>query len=187
MRDFLAEIRKDKQKLIALAVAFAVVAYVDIAFLLKAQFKSLNETGAKAAKLKTDLQAVKRDLLVMQKNQGREKSLVPVKKLVPEGELLSLLESVSEIAKDNAVRVTQINPVKGSRQPAKGGQPKAAFLPVQIKLDMVCGYHSLGAFINDLENSEYAVSTEDIEISPYPVSAGQTERVLLTLKTYVNI
>jgi len=187
VQDFLIQVRKDKQKLIALTVAFAVVAYVDISFIFKAQFKSLNSTSAKAAKLRADLLAVKRDLLVMQQNQGKEKSLGQVKKLVSEGELLSLLENVSEIAKNNGVRVTQINPVKISSQPVKSGQPKSPFLPVQIKLDLICGYHSLGTFINDLENSEYAVSTEDIKISPESTGADLKERVLLTLKTYVKI
>ena len=187
MQDFLSQVRKDKQKLIALAVAFAVVAYVDISFILKAQFKALNATSAKVAQLRADLLAVKRDLLVMQQDQGKEKFLGQVKKLVLEGELLSLLENVSEIAKNNAVRVTQINPVKGSGQPVKPGQPKSLFLPVQIKLDLICGYHSLGTFINDLENSEYAMSTEDIKISPETTGADLKERVLLILKTYVKL
>ena len=98
---------------------------------------------------------------------------------------MSLLEQVSLIAKNNAVRVAQINPVKASRPLVKPGQKQSPFLSVLIKLDLSCNYHSLGAFINELENSEYAVSTEEIKITP-DASGGQRERVLLTLKTYVR-
>jgi Tfp pilus assembly protein PilO len=122
----------------------------------------------------------------MQQNQVKAKPSRPVKRIVSEGELLSLLESVSGIAKENAVRVAQINPQKSSRPPAKAGQPQSPFIPVVIKLDLNCTYHSLGTFINDLENNEYAVSVEDVKISPDFSGGGQRERVLLTLKTYVK-
>ncbi len=185
MRDFLNDLRADKQKLIALTLAFAVIVYVDFSFVLKAQVKALSQAKSKAVKLQTDIQSVKRDMATMQQNQNKEKASGQVKKIVSEDELLSLLERVSEIAKDNMVRVTQINPQKSNRPTVKAGQKQSAFLPVSIKLDMSCGYHNLGAFINDLENNEYAVSTEDIRITP-DFSAGQRERVLLTLKTYVK-
>jgi len=122
----------------------------------------------------------------MQQNQAKEKLTSQVKKIASEGELLSLLEQVSQIAKNNSVRVAQINPQKSARPPVKAGQPQSIFVPVLIKLDLSCGYHSLGIFINDLENSDYALSCEDIRITP-DLSIGQRERVLLTLKTYVKI
>ncbi|MCX5707632.1 MAG: type 4a pilus biogenesis protein PilO [Candidatus Omnitrophica bacterium] len=185
MEDFLRDIRKDKQKLIAVVVAFAVIVYVDVSFVLKGQVKALSVTKANVAKLNTDIQAVKRDVAIVQQNQSKEKSNLKIKKLVSEGELLSLLEQVSRIAKDNAVRVSQINPQKAARPPEKAGQKQSAFISVLIKLDLNCNYHNLGTFINDIENSEYAVSCEDIRIVP-DSSSGARERVMLTLKTYVK-
>ena len=185
MRDFLSDLRADKQKLIALTLAFVVIVYVDFSFILQAQVKASSNSKIKVTKLQADILAVKRDMSVMQQNQSKDKALVQAKRIVSEGELLSLLGNISSIAKNNAVRITQINPQKSSRWPAKAGQQQSAFLPVSIKLDMSCGYHNLGAFINDLENNEYAVSVEDIRITP-DFSAGLKERVLLTLKTYVK-
>jgi Tfp pilus assembly protein PilO len=187
MQDFLREIRTDKQKLIAVAMVFLVIVYVDFSFVLKAQVKSLTDTKAKLTKLQADILAVKRDMAAMQQNQAKVKSPAQVKKIVSEDELLSLLEKISQIAKDNAVRVSQINPQKSSRPPVKAGQQQSPFIPVMIKLDLTCGFHSLGAFINDLENNEYAVSTEDIRLTPDLSGGGQRERVMLTLKTYVKI
>jgi Tfp pilus assembly protein PilO len=186
VRDFLGPIRADKQKLIAVAIAFAVIVYLDFSFILKAQVKSLTAVKTKVAKLQADLLAVKRDASAMQLSQSKQGSFLQKKNIVSEGELLSLLEKVSEIAKNNGVSVYQINPQKSSRPPAAGGAQQPIFISVFIKLDLTCGYHSLGAFINDLENNEYAVSTEDIKISPDRSSGGQRQKVTLTLKTYVK-
>ncbi len=112
MQDFLYDIRTNKQKLIVVAVAFLVVSYVDFSFVLKAQVKSLSETKAKTGKLQVDIQAVKKDIALMQQGQDKGQVLSSTKKIVSEGELLSLLERISVIAKDNLVRVTQINPQK---------------------------------------------------------------------------
>lgn len=185
MQDFLRDIRLDKKKLITVALVFVALSYVDFSFILKAQAKALTASKAKVAKLQSDLLAVKRDMAAMQQSEAKDKDQSKARKVVSEGELLSLLEQVSQIAKNNAVRVTQINPLKSSRAPVKAGQPLSVFQAVLIKLDLNCGYHSLGAFINDLENNEYVVSTEDIRITP-DFSAGPRERVLLTLKTYVK-
>ena len=186
MQDFLRDIRSDKQKLIAVALAFAVLSYVDFSFILKAQTKALTAAKAKAAKLQSDLLTVRRDLSAMQQNEAKGKDQSKARKVVSEGELLSLLEQVSQIAKNNGVRVSQINPLKTSRPPVKAGQQQSVFQPVLIKLDLNCSYHSLGAFINDLENNEYVVSTEDARILPDFSGGVQKESVALTLKTYVK-
>jgi Tfp pilus assembly protein PilO len=184
--DFLATIRADKQKLIAVAVAFLVIVYVDFSFVLKAQVKSLTDVKVKTTKLQADILAVKRDMAAMQQNQAKAKPSRPVKRIVSEGELLTLLESVSGIAKNDAVRVSQINPQKSPRPPVRAGQQQSPFIAVGIKLDLTCGYHSLGTFINDLENNEYAVSVEDVKITPDFSGGSQRVRVNLTLKTYVK-
>lgn len=186
MNDFLRDIRSDKQKLIAVALAFAVLIYVDFSFILQAQSKALTSVKAKADKLKSDLLSIKRDTAAMQLNEAKGKDQSKDRKVVSDGELLSLLEQISQIAKNNAIRVSQINPLKSNRAPVKAGQQQSVFQPVLIKLDLSCGYHSLGAFINDLENNEYVVSTEDIKITPEFSGGSQRERVFLTLKTYVK-
>ncbi len=185
MQDFLYDIRTNKQKLIVVAVAFLVASYVDFSFVLKAQVKSLSETRFKTGKLQVDIQAVKKDIALMQQDQNKDRALSSLKKIVSEGELLSLLERISVIAKDNLVRVTQINPQKSARVAVKAGQKQSPYTAVFIKLDISCGYHNLGAFISDFENCEYAVSIEDIKIIP-DSAVGQKERVSLTLKTYVK-
>ncbi len=187
MQDFLRDIRADKQKIVAVVLAFTVIVYVDFSFILKAQVKALTDIKVKIVKLQGDILAVKRDMAMMQQSQAKEKTSVALKRTVSEGELLSLLERVSQIAKDNSVSVSQISPQKSGRPAVKAGQPQpqSVFLSVFIKLDLSCGYHNLGAFINDLENSDYAMSVEDIRITPDPAS-GQRERVMVTLKTYVK-
>ncbi len=185
MLDFLYDVRTNKQKLIAVTVVFAVVAYIDFSFILKAQVKSLAAVKSKASKLRADIQTVKKDIALMRQNKDKGKAAFPVKRIVSEGELLSLLGRISEIAKENLVKVSQISPQKTNRAPVKSGQKQSPFIQVLIRLDISCGYHNLGAFINDLENSEYAISAENIKITPIsPI--GQVENVLLTLKTYVK-
>jgi len=176
----------NKQKLIAAAIVFALVIYVDFAFILQAQVKALSAVKTKNLKLAADIQTVQKDLNAMRENQHKVKPVLSVpKKIVSEGELLSLVARISQIAKDNMVKVAQINPVKNARPDLKAGQNQPAYGEVFIKLDLSCGYHNLGGFLNDLENSEYALSAEDLNIRP-DFSLGQKENVLLTLKTYVK-
>lgn len=168
-----------------IVVFVGVFVYIDFTYLLKAQVKEISSTKAKVEKLQLDINNVKRDVSMMKQDLNREKTPVEVKKIYSEGELLSLLENISLLARNNAVRVSQINPQKGNRA-QKAGQAQSAYLSVLIRLDLTCNYHSLGAFISDLENSDFAVSTEEIRITP-DFSGGQKEKVLLTLKTYVKI
>ena len=184
MQDFLAGVRRDKQKLVMVVVFFAAFLYIDFSFILKAQVEEKTLIASKVAKLQIDIQNVERDVSMMQHGVKKEVAFSKTKRIFSEGELLSLLGDISLIAKTNSVRVAQINPQKGARL-TQEGQSQTDYLPVFIKLDLTCNYHSLGVFLNELENADFPVSTEDIRITP-DLSAGQKERVLLTLKTYVK-
>jgi len=186
VQDFMSSIRTNKQSLIVVAVISAMLIYLDFSFLLKAQVKAFSQANAKVTKLHSDIQAVKKNMVIIEQNALKEKTNLQVKKVATEGELLTLLEQISEIAKDNSISVSQINPQKVSlpASKTKAAQPQSSFIPVTIKLVMSCGYHKLGAFLNDLENCEYATSVEDISITP---ESAFTEKVQLTLKTYVKI
>ncbi|MDI6605882.1 MAG: hypothetical protein QME65_01900, partial [Candidatus Omnitrophota bacterium] len=88
--------------------------------------------------------------------------------------------------KNNAVELIQMKP---SRQNSPAAKDKVAktekFTPILIKLDILCGYHELGHFINDLENNPVFMAVEDLKITPQQKDYFK-QKVELALKTYVE-
>ena len=58
-------------------------------------------------------------------------------------------------------------------------------LPVIITLDLTCGYHSLGSFINALENAGQYIDVQDMKIIRDPHNY-LLQNVNLVLKTYAK-
>ena len=135
-------------------------------------------------KLKNDLKALDLGLKNMQALKLQQKNLPPVKakKIIFDSQLASLLNDISKIGNANNVTILQIKP---SRDTQKSGAAAPKFSPVSISLDLICGYHNLGKFINDLENNQTFISIESLKIEARPEEVLK-QRVSLTLKTYVK-
>jgi hypothetical protein len=65
------------------------------------------------------------------------------------------------------------------------GAAMTGFIPLAINLDLLCDYHHLGKFINDLENAEILFGVEGIRITSQEGNYFQ-QKVNLILKTYVK-
>lgn len=184
MTDFLAQIQLDKKKIILILAISAIIAVVDIAFVIKLQIKGLSSVSAKAAKLDHDLKDLSKDLALMQQAQKRPVVAKKVKKIISEADIPSLLQDIDTIAKNNKVKILQITP--GSADVSKDNKSAIGnFIPVFVSLELNCGYHNLGAFINEMENHEKFIAVEALKITPI-TGNYQQERADLVLKTYVK-
>lgn len=177
----------DKQKKILLLIVFSLLVYLDYSYVLKAQLAGISVTGAKIAKLKTDLDGLTRDLDNMRsaKNGALPAADKPSDsaKLIAEGQIPALLQDISVAANRFGIKVTQMRP---SRQEKKEKTPagQEKFETVLIDLEMVGDYHSLGRFIQALEASPVFMEVRGMEISTQ-LPDYLKQKISLALRTYV--
>jgi hypothetical protein len=182
--EFFDQIRRDKQKIILALVICGVIVFIDFAFVVKAQIKSTAASGKKIVVLKKDIETLTKELSVLQQDLKKSKVVAKLLKIYGEGEIPLLLQEISLKAAENNVKVMQIN----TSREAKGKDKSAAakdFVSIAIRLDLACGYHNLGSFINALENSQQPVFAEEISISRDAADYLKA-KVGLTLRAYVK-
>ncbi|MFH0935721.1 MAG: type 4a pilus biogenesis protein PilO [Candidatus Omnitrophota bacterium] len=182
----------DNKKVALIIAASSVLLCLDYySVIMKLQLQNLRNTAPKIEKLNNDLSNLSLQLNKMQQAkqehlEEQQRLLREAKKIIPEGQVPSLLEEVADTAKSNSVELIQMKPFRQNLPPAKD---KAAagqnMIPLLIKLDVSCGYHELGHFINDLENNPIFMAVESLSIIPQQKDYFK-QKVELELKTYVE-
>jgi Tfp pilus assembly protein PilO len=183
------KLEMDNKTIAAVVIACALVAYVDYAFLLKMQLVALKTISPKIVKLKADLDALNNDLKSGQYAKSRQdegaKSLAKGKKVIPNEQVASLLQGISEIANKDDVDIIQMKPALELPGKQKKQDNQQRFTPLLITLDLVSDYHHLGAFISDLENAQVLIAVTDLKIMPVEDNYLK-QQVRLVLRAYVS-
>jgi Tfp pilus assembly protein PilO len=180
------KINLDKKSILIIILAALLIVYLDYAFLIKGQMRSLSVVAPKVAKIREDLSDLNKNLFAIQdlKNKQALSAASKVKKIISQEQVALLLQDISNIANNNSVKILQMKPTKETQ----GKQEKVMTLtlsPILVTLDLICSYHSLGKFINDLENAEIFMLVQNIKIiEREPDSLIQ--EVNLVLRTYVK-
>ena len=178
----------DKKKIISILFIALVVIYLDLSFLMSMQLKAISKTGSEFKNLRNEISQFKREF---QSQQTKVNSSPMSKEIISEAELPLLLQDITDMANKNNVRILQLNPVREretTRTTTRKGAAAATAGQLKsnlIALDMVCDYHSLGSFINDLENAPKFMAVEELKINPGSESMFQ-QNVNLVIKTYVK-
>jgi len=186
MANLLNKLGSDIQKLVLIILVGAVVIYVDYSFIITLQLRGIGSAKTKITQLKKDIAAYDKDLALMQHSQAQMKQKTPLKlkTIISEDEMTGLLQGIYNLAHKNNVKIIQIRPLKDpqAKEEVMGAQK---IMPMAILMDLSCVYHSLGSFINDLENAEQFLAVQDLKIVR---SSGDYMRqnVTLSLKTYVK-
>lgn len=183
-------LKSDNKKLLFVAVSSLLLLYADFVFVIKSQVADIKLTAPKVAKLKKDIAVLNKDLSQLRDFERRQtvdknkKGEEKPKELITEDKVLLLLQEVTDLAGKNKVKVVQINTLKEAKvkEETMAGQK---FLPLTIKLDVNCDYHSLVGFINGLENAGYVIELQDMRIAR-DVRNYLRQNANLTLKTYVR-
>jgi len=181
MVPLLQDIVHDKKKLAVVAVCLLIFLYVDFTFIISGQIKAINAVKKKISTLRKDIEAFKSDSAFV-KNASLSQSVpASLKKLPSEEEVPSLMQAISAIANENGVRIMKIDksrsarqeagslakssPVKGNRAGLQTSDPATGLGQVEIRLDIVAGYHNLGNFINGIENLEKLCFIDELTIN----------------------
>ena len=188
--DILNKFNLDSKKIMLILIVAFIFAYIDFSFLIKAQTNSIARIGPKIAKLKSDIDNTNRQLVIL-RNQPKVKegSANKAKKIISENELNILLQEISDVANQNNVRILEIKPARGAPKTTavKTTTPKGPANQnfVLIPLDLTASFHSLGGFINGLENNQKLIIINELKIANDSNDYFKQKASLL-LKIYVK-
>ena len=185
---FFEKLLLDKKKLLLVVVVSATMVFLDVSFILKMQLASIAGVGPKITKLKSDLEKFNKDLEKAQsmKDKGSQEAksaAAKYKKIISEGQISALLQSISEAAGKNNIRITQMKYAPEPKETKQVGGEKLT--PYLISVELSSDYHTLGKFLNELENGEVFIAVQDLRITPGDQPAIK-QSVLVTLKTNVR-
>jgi len=179
----------DKKLTFVIIGCLLIFAFLDFRFFIRLQLNALKKLDPQIVKVKNDLDALNKGLAVMRDSsnkhaQADKEIALKVKKIVTEDELPSLLQSISEMAKYDNVKITLLKP---SREIQKAGNKAAAekTSSLLITLNLLSDYYHLVKFINDLENAEVFMAVQNIRIFPEKSNYFKQEADLV-IKTYVR-
>jgi len=176
----------NKQMLLVVPLCLAIVIYADIISVTRLQLGVLKKITPKIIKLKKDLGSLDKGLLIMQDLKDKQKeTLAKSKKIIPEDQIDYILQDLSIIAKNDSVKIIQMKPYREPKGKPEKGAAVPKFTPLSINVDLICDYHHLGKFINDLEMAEILFAVEAAKIMRQQDNYFQ-QKVNLILKTYVK-
>ncbi len=172
----------DQKKLILAGIIAFAVLYLDVSLLLNWQINTLRGMNPKIEQTKKEIDGLKRFIATAKAAPAKQESKTfKPKKFISEGDVPSLLDTISNIANKNKVSISQIKP----SSEAASAQTTSGLTGVFISLDADASYHDLGLFINQLENSEVFIVVETSKISVIPGNYFQ-QKASIKLKTYVK-
>lgn len=182
----LGNLQLNKQTKILIAVFLALIVYADASFIFKGQLSGLSRLDAKISKLNTDLANLNRGLENMRASQSApqpQKKVLKSSKIISDSQVPGLLQEISAQANKLDIKIVQIFP---SRQAQKEKAPigQGKITPLLINLDLATDYHSLGRFIQALENSSVFMQVQELKIFAQEPDYLK-QQVVLVLKTYV--
>lgn len=180
----------DTKKIFLIALIALFILYMDFSFIFKPQIRGIGIIGPKIIKLDKDISVLNKDLAALQDLQRsglevkKQEESSKSKKIIYEEKMPSLLQDLSDMANNNSIKIMQIKPSKDTKlkEEVIAG---VKILPIIITLELSCGYHSLGAFINALENSAQYMAVQEMKITSDP-NDYLYQKVNLVLKTYVK-
>lgn len=185
----LQELKLDNKKILLIAFICLAIFYLDFNYLIRLQLKGIKTLAPRVARLKKDIGELTKDLSRFKAMESRgvpkgTASASSLKQIVHEEKLLILLQEVSDLANRTGVRIIQINTTADTRvkEETIAGE---RLLPVNIKLSLLCDYHSLVNFTGGLGGAGYFIDIEDMKITRNDRDY-LLQNVSLTLKTYAR-
>ncbi len=178
----------EKKKIFLVGGVAIVVLFVYFQLLLGPALGRIGRVRSEARQLRQSLKAVQAGLSQLPQMEKkttrlREKVRMAEDHFPSKLELPELLERLSEVAETSDVKIVEIEPTKPLSLESGGDQP--LYEEVPIALNAKSGYHELGLFINQLENSKRYFVVKDIRIKK-DSSDSKRHHVDLVLQTFVR-
>ena len=160
-------IKEKNQVLVLFILVIAIILAAYFYFFLKPEIGALRKVLPKVAglnknikeadKLIDNIDSFKTKIADLKEKVGQYETRLPTKK-----EISSILNHLSALASQEDIKITGIKELKTIKGEMQEGEQ--AYSGVPIEIDMKSGYHQLGKFINEIENSDRLMKIDDLEI-----------------------
>ena len=166
-----------------------VILIVFFFFPLQFQLASLQQLSPRIKTLTREVETTRNNILrtpqyqkELDRMRGRyEKLQMRIKK---KHEIPLLLEKISRLASRNEVRIVEQDlPQMSLNQPILD-KPEGQYFSIPIILELRCGYHEFGRFLNDLEREGVFLRLPQMTIEGDP-SDPRVSRISLTLEVII--
>ena len=140
---------------------------------------ALSKESKEADKLIDNVDNLKAEIAQLKKGMSQYEARLPTQK-----EISSILNNLSDLASWENIKITEIKELETIK--GEMGEGEQAYSGVPIEIDMKSGYHQLGKFINQIENSDRLMKIDDLEINS--ASESLTEHnVRLIVSSFVLV
>lgn len=173
------------QRILAAGLVFLTAFVLYLYFVFVPQITRVPALFGKVSKITADLKSAKSMSAEM---EGLKKRLAEYnekvewyeKKLPVEQEIPNLLENLSNMAKGSNIKITSIMPAPENNAQRQG----KLYQEIPIRITARSGYHELGRFLSNLENSDRFMKVTNIGIKSNKASPKQHD-IDLTVCTYI--
>ncbi len=140
---------------------------------------ALSKENKQADELIDNVDNLKAGIAQLKEGMSQYETRLPTQK-----EISSILNNLSALASRENIKITEIKELKTIR--GETGEGEQAYSGVPIEIDMKSGYHQLGKFINQIENSDRLMKIDDLEINSAPESLTE-HNVRLIVSSFVLV
>lgn len=188
------ELSLKQKKNILIVLSIAVFLYIDCAYILMPQIKSLKNISTKLKTAKKDLAGYRgygADTLGLQNDLEtiKKKNLIMEDMVFADADMPLLLDDISQKARLCGLKIFQINPQSQISQSKDKAEPSAEISgfklqPVEIKIELGSEYHQLGKFLGQMEENPL-IAVSDLKMVRDNSDLAK-QKTALTLRIYVR-
>ena len=176
-----SKLTPEQQKKILFGVGIGVGLVIWLQFVLLPQQRRLGETRAELQLLRGQLNRLKAGLVQRSTIEGEIDRLkgefqLPANPKPPEQQLPDLLEEITKAARRAGVQVVGQKPQSELDRVSPGA---SGYLEIPLFIEIVGGYHSIGQFLNDLENSSNLLQMRELGIVGEPENLYRHRAVVI--------
>ena len=174
---------QQKQLRILAAVLAVVGLFFWLKFLILPQIHSAGRLGSEWVVLHGKVEQLQRDLRQMPEMEKKRVELAartstPAVSVSPEEQLPDLLDKIAQFARATRVRVVTLRPKQDLSHVQVG---PSGYLEIPLELVATAGYHQVGRFLDQLEQSDSLVRLRELEIQPEGTELWSQEVKMLLL------
>ena len=176
------DLSSQRKQLRILAVVLVVVGlFFGLQFSILPQIRSAGRLGSEWAALHGKVEQLQRDLRQMPEMEKKQVELAartstPSVSIPPEEQLPDLLDKIAQFARGARVRVVTLRPKQDLGHVQVGS---SGYLEIPLELVATAGYHQVGRFLDQLEQSDSLVRLRELEIQPGTELWSQEVKMLL--------
>lgn len=180
----------EERKMYAVGACTLVVVVLYLTFIVLPKTGEIARLSRAVSDQRDQINLVMSRVKKMEENKAKLESLRSeqrsyVKQLPPEKEVPGFLEGLSSIAQKAGVGIRSITPCAFFQQEEKGAQ-EVYYREIPFLITAKSGYHQLGAFISNLDETDRFVAIEYVKIQ-YDEKSPHAHNVRMMLKTYIAV